>query len=73
MMTIIDEFSTFPLAIPGKDTYTSTAIKCLEEIKTYGTPGNIHSDKGSAFVSKSRKHYLNTMGINSSKTTPYHP
>ena len=74
ILTIIDEFSRFPWAIPCKDTSTNTAIRCLNEIfSNYGTPGNIHSDKGSGFISKSMKYYLNTMGINSSNTTPYHP
>ena len=39
----------------------------------FGTPGSIHSDRGSGFISKGMKYYLNSMGINISTTTPYHP
>ena len=74
ILTVVDEFSRFPWAIPCKDTCTNTAIECLRKIFTmFGTPGSIHSDRGSGFVSKGMKYYLNSMGINISTTTPYHP
>ncbi len=74
ILTIIDEFSRFPFAIPCNDTSSSTVIKIYNDLfATFGVPGKIHSDKGSAFISKQMKDYLLKMGINSSNTTPYHP
>ena len=74
ILTVVDEFSRFPWAIPCKDTSTSSAIRCLNEIfSMFGTPGSIHSDRGSAFISKGMKYYLNSMGINTTNSTPYHP
>ena len=38
-----------------------------------GTPGYIHSDRGSSFISREIKEYLSQKGIATSRTTPYHP
>ena len=74
LLTVIDEYSRFPFVFPCKDTSTDTVIQCFNELfTTYGIPGQIHSDNGSAFVSRKMKEYLNSMGINSSTATIYHP
>jgi len=38
-----------------------------------GAPRYIHSDRGSAFMSKSMKEFWIGSGIATSRTTPYHP
>ena len=74
ILTIVDEYSRFTWAYPCKDTSTATIIKIYHELfATFGTPGTIHSDRGSGFLSTSMRSYLNDLGINVSKTTPYHP
>jgi len=74
LLTVIDEYSRFPFAFACPNMYTSTVIKCLEQIFSLcGTPGFIHSDRGLSFLSQELKEYLTHRGITTSKTTPYHP
>ena len=50
-------------------------IKCLNQLFSLcGTPGYIHSDRGSSFISREIKEYLSQKGIATSRATPlYHP
>ena len=74
ILTVVDEYSRFPFAFPCPDMRASTVIKCLEQLFALcGTPGFIHSDRGSSFMSKELKDYLSQWGIATSKSTPYHP
>ena len=73
MLTVVDDFSRFPWALPCKDTSSSTAIKIYHELfATFGTPNTIHSDRESGLLSTSMRKYTNDMWINISTTTPYH-
>ncbi|KAF2890057.1 hypothetical protein ILUMI_16116, partial [Ignelater luminosus] len=74
ILTVIDEYSRFPFAIPCPDTTSSTVIKSLTQIfNMYETPAYIHSDRGTSFISQEVKNFLTTNGIASSRTTPYNP
>ena len=47
LLTVIDEYSRFPFAIPLKDIFAQSVIRSLKSIFSLcGTPGFIHSDRG---------------------------
>ena len=74
LLTVIDEYSRFPFAIPCPNISTETVIKCLEAIFSLcGMPEFIHSDRGSSFMSVELANYFRNRGIASSHSTPYHP
>ena len=71
-LTVIDEFSRFPFAIPSKDMEPRTVIKALRDIfMIFGLAGYIHSDKGRSLISHELRLYLTSLGIPCSNTTPY--
>ena len=73
-LTIIDEYSHFLFAIPCPDISSRTVVKCLSQVfSVFGLPSYIHSDRGSAFISKELKEYLIEKGIATSHTTAYNP
>jgi len=74
ILTIIDEWSRFPFAIPCASIDTKSVIEALHSIfVVFGFPHYIHSDRGSSFMSAELKNYLTHHGISTSRTTPYHP
>ena len=73
-LTIVDEYSRFPFAIPCPDVSTQTVINCLSQIfSIFGLPSYVHSDRGSSFISKELKQYLREKGVAASQTTAYNP
>ena len=51
-LTVIDEYSRFPLAIPCTDVSTPTVIAALCSIfSLFGNPDYVHSDRGASFIS----------------------
>ena len=71
---VIDEFSRYPFAFACNNISSSTVIKCLSQLFClFGFPACIHNDRGSAFISKELKQYLNCRGIATTTSTPYHP
>ena len=73
-LTIIDEYSRFPFVFPCPNISSQTVNKCLNQLfSSCGTPGYIHSDHGSSFISREIKEYLFQKGIATSCTTSYHP
>nr|XP_039250117.1 uncharacterized protein LOC120327823 [Styela clava] len=73
-LCVVDEFSRFPFAFPCPDVSTASVIKCLTQpFTTFGMPAFIHSDRGSAFMSRELRSFLNDKGIATSRTTPYNP
>ena len=73
-LTVVDEYSRFPFAIPCPNVASETVIKCLEVIFSLcGMPEFIHSDRGSSFMSEELISFLRSRGIASSRSTPYHP
>ena len=73
-LTITDEYSRFPFAIPCFDVSTPTVIKNLSSVFAIsGMPAYIHSDRGSSFMSNDLKNWLHSKNIVTSRTTPYNP
>ena len=69
ILTIIDEYTRFPFAIPCPDVKTTSIIKALCQIfSIFGLPAYIHSDRSSAFMSSELKQYLHNKGIATSRT-----
>ena len=74
LLTIVDEYSRFPFAVPCCDISTETVIDCLVQLfSLFGMPPYINSDRGSSFISQELKMFLNSRGISSSRSTPYNP
>ena len=74
ILTIVDEYSRFPFAFPCSDLTAATVIKCLTQLFCiFGLAGRVHSDRGSAFMSKDVKDFLQSKGVATSRTTPYNP
>ena len=74
LLVVVDEYSRFPFAFACANMTTDVVIECLFQIFTiFGTPSYIHSDRGTSFVSKDLREYLTSLGIASSRTTPYNP
>ncbi|GFW11861.1 putative retrovirus-related pol polyprotein from transposon opus [Trichonephila clavipes] len=74
ILTIVDEVSRFPFAIPCSDISAKTVILLLKNIfSIFGMPSFIHSDRGSSFMSHELKSFLTSQGIATSRTTPYNP
>ncbi|GFU87937.1 retrovirus-related Pol polyprotein from transposon 17.6 [Trichonephila clavipes] len=74
ILTIVDEFSRFPFAIPCSDISAKTVILHLKNIfSIFGMPSFIHSDRGSSFMSHELKSFLTSQGIATNRTTPYNP
>ena len=74
ILTMVDEYSGFPWAFPCHDMVASTVILKLTEVfSVFGMPDFIHSDRGSNFLSEEVTTYLHSLGIATSKTTPYNP
>lgn len=74
LLTIVDEYSRYPFAVPCSDISTSTVISSLQNIfSLFGMPAYIHSDRGSSFMSNELKSFLTSQGIATSRTTAYNP
>ena len=75
LLTVIDRFSRWPMAIPIADISTNTVIDSLTHnwIAAHGIPQAITSDRGSQFTSAVWEQLLRTWGIKSLHTTAYHP
>ena len=73
-MIAVDEYSRFPFAFPCKNMNSRTVINCLSQLLClFGLPGFIHSDRQASFMSKELKNYLHSLGVATSRITPYHP
>ncbi|XP_068245363.1 uncharacterized protein [Palaemon carinicauda] len=74
ILTVVDEYSRFPVVFPCPNMNSKTVIKCLESIFILcGMPSFIHSDQGASFMSQELKLYLSQKGVATNRTTPYHP
>ena len=66
-LTVVDEYSRFPFAIPCRDVSTPSVIKSLCSIfPMFGMAGYVHSDRGSSFISKDLKDWLISKNIGTS-------
>lgn len=74
ILTVVDEYSRFPFAIPTKNMNSNTVIECLHSLfSVFGAPAYVHSDRGQSFMSHEVQKYLRGNGIATSRTTPYNP
>jgi len=74
LLVAVEEFSKFQFVFPCRDISAETVIACLSQLfSTCGLPGFVHSDRGSAFMSRDEKTFLHSRGVATSRTTPYHP
>ena len=74
ILTIIDQCTRFPEAIPLRDIETSTVAEALmSTFSRVGLPNRIHSDCGSNLTSAMMKEVYRLMSISPSTTAPWHP
>ena len=74
MLTLVDEFSRFPLAFPCKDTSTETIKKCLLQLfSLLGMPNYVQSHRGSSLIADKLHNYLLSYNVARSRSTPYNP
>ena len=74
-LTIADRFSRWPMAIPIRETTTQAVMDAFAHnwISAFGVPESVTSDRGPQFTSALWQQLLDTWGIRSHLTTPYHP
>ena len=73
-LNVVDEFSRFPFVFPCSDVSAKTVIGCLLSLfSVFGLPSYIHSDRGSAFMSRELQQFLSEKGIATSRTTSFNP
>lgn len=74
ILTLIDQSSHYPIAIPLKDHKASTVCTALMEVfSNFGFPIEIQSDKGTDFTSDIAKHFFKMFNIAHFKSTAMHP
>ena len=75
ILLIGDQFTKWYEAIPMSNQEASTVAKAFVNVwvSTFGCPANLHSDKGSNFMSNLFKNMCKELGINRTSTTSYHP
>ena len=74
LLTVVDEFSRFPFAIPCRDQESSTVIKALTNLfSLFGTPGSVHSDNGPSLISHEFRTFLIENNIGFSNSSRYNP
>ena len=74
MLTVVDEYSRFPFAIPCRDQESSTVIAAVSNLfSLFGTPGMIHSDNGSSLISEEFRSFLADNNIGYSNSARYNP
>jgi hypothetical protein len=71
---ITDHFTKYALAIPTKNQTANTTAKVLynDFIVHYGIPEHLQSDQGKSFECKVIKELCAMLGMNKSRSTPYH-
>ena len=75
ILVVTDHFTRYAQAFPTKDQRAPTVAKVLVEkfFVHYGLPQRIHSDQGRDFESRLIRQLLDLLGIQKSRTSPYHP
>ena len=75
LLTIVDRFSRWPVAIPIPDINAETILDQFAHgwIATYGVPEIVTTDRGSQFTSSIFTQLLKNWGVKHITTTAYHP
>lgn len=75
VLVITDHYTRYAQAFPTKDQKSATVAKVLLEkyFVHYGLPRRMHSDQGRDFESRLIHELLSSLGVDKSRTTPYHP
>lgn len=75
LLTVVDHFTRYPLAIPIPDRKMSTVVEALHThlISVFGPPRVLHSDCERSFVSAVTKSCFEKFGIRKVETTGYQP
>jgi transposase InsO family protein len=75
ILGIIDNFSRFIALVPLKHGTATEVAKALMKnwICLFGTPGSIHSDRGTEFNNKLLERLCEMLGIKKTNSAPYYP
>lgn len=75
ILVITDHFTKYAVAVPTKNQTAKTTAEAFYNnfISNFGMPSKIHSDQGGNFESDIIKELCKILGIQKSRTTPYHP
>ena len=75
VLVITDHYTRYAQVFPTEDQKASTVAKVLLEkyFVHYGLPKRMHSDQGRDFESRLVHEVLSLLGVEKSRTTPYHP
>uniref|UniRef100_A0A8C5MLL7 Integrase catalytic domain-containing protein n=1 Tax=Leptobrachium leishanense TaxID=445787 RepID=A0A8C5MLL7_9ANUR len=75
ILVVTDHFTRYAQAFSTRDQRAPTVAKVLMEkfFVHYGLPRRIHSDQGRDFESRLVGQLLELLGIQKTRTTPYHP
>ena len=75
LLTAVDRFTHWPVAIPLVDTTTETAAHgfLLGWVAHFGVPATITSDRGGQFESEVWHKLMKFLGTHHIRTTAYHP
>lgn len=75
VLVITDHYTRYAQAFSTRDQKATTVAKVLLEkyFVHYGLPKRMHSDQGRDFESRLIHELLSSLGVEKSRTTPYHP
>ena len=75
IVTIMDVYSRYLIAIPVRNHKASTVSRCLYEsvVSYFGTPRSILSDRGTEFTSVIWESLTQMLGAKIKLTAPYYP
>ena len=75
ILLIGDQFSKWYEAVPMQNQEATTLAKCFVDcwVLRFGCPANLHSDKGTNYMSNLFKNMCKELGIDRTSTTAYHP
>lgn len=75
ILTMVDHATRWLEAVPLTNIRAETCANAFLQqwVFRFGPPAQVHSDRGTQFLSEMFKHVSSQFGISNSKTTPFHP